>query len=45
LIGPSANATILMQGCYSGKAPYLISPLAAFENITQGIIDKWIFST
>jgi beta-D-xylosidase 4 len=40
LIGPSANATDLLQGSYRGKAPYLISPVAAFENVTQGMIDK-----
>jgi beta-D-xylosidase 4 len=31
LIGPTANATVLMQGNYYGKAPYLISPLSAFQ--------------
>ena len=31
LIGPWANATTQMQGNYFGVAPYLISPLAAFE--------------
>nr|AMW64957.1 beta-xylosidase [Thermoascus aurantiacus] len=31
LIGPWANATTQMQGNYFGPAPYLISPLAAFE--------------
>jgi beta-glucosidase-like glycosyl hydrolase len=36
LIGPTANATILMQGNYRGIAPYLISPFIAFQNVTQG---------
>jgi len=35
LIGPTANATKLMQGSYSGKAPYLIDPISAFQNLTQ----------
>jgi beta-D-xylosidase 4 len=37
LIGPTANATILMQGDYYGQAPYLVDPLTAFKVITQGI--------
>jgi beta-glucosidase-like glycosyl hydrolase len=36
LIGPSANATTLMQGNYFGSAPYLINPIMGFENVTQG---------
>ena len=36
LIGPTANATVLMQGNYFGKAPYLIDPVAAFQGITHG---------
>ena len=32
LIGPWANATIQMQGNYQGVAPYLISPLQAFQS-------------
>ncbi|KAL3460911.1 glycoside hydrolase superfamily [Aspergillus heterothallicus] len=32
LIGPWANATTQMQGNYFGPAPYLTSPLAAFED-------------
>ncbi|KAE8368166.1 glycoside hydrolase superfamily [Aspergillus caelatus] len=32
VIGPFANATTQMQGDYSGNAPYLISPLEAFES-------------
>ncbi|CAF0790958.1 unnamed protein product [Adineta steineri] len=35
LIGPTANATGLMQGNYFGNAPFLISPLLGFELITQ----------
>ena len=38
LIGPTANATVLMQGNYHGVAPFLIDPITAFQNITQGII-------
>ncbi len=38
LIGPTANATGLMQGNYHGIAPYLISPVEGFQNVTQGII-------
>ncbi|KAJ5131545.1 Glycoside hydrolase superfamily [Penicillium bovifimosum] len=32
LIGPWANATTAMQGNYFSTAPYLISPLAAFQD-------------
>ena len=35
LIGPTANATTLMQGNYHGTAPYLIDPVSAFRNLTQ----------
>lgn len=38
LIGPSANATKLMQGNYFGTAPFLISPIMGFKNVTQGIL-------
>jgi beta-D-xylosidase 4 len=31
VVGPFANATTQMQGGYSGIAPYIISPLEAFE--------------
>lgn len=31
VIGPWATATTQMQGNYAGKAPFLISPLAAFQ--------------
>ena len=34
LIGPSINATELMQSSYHGPAPFLISPLMAFNEIT-----------
>jgi beta-glucosidase-like glycosyl hydrolase len=33
LIGPTANATVLMQGNYFGKAPFLIDPISAFKSI------------
>jgi beta-glucosidase-like glycosyl hydrolase len=36
LIGPNANVSGLMQGNYFGKAPFLIDPRTAFEQITQG---------
>jgi beta-D-xylosidase 4 len=36
LIGPTANATRLMQGNYFGVAPYLISPYMGFNAIVQG---------
>ena len=36
LIGPTANATVLMQGNYHGLAPYLTSPLMGFQAIVQG---------
>ena len=42
LIGPSVNATKLMQGNYFGTAPYLISPIMGFENVTQGIVNQRI---
>ena len=38
LIGPSTNATQLMQGNYFGQAPYLISPLMGFQNLTQSTL-------
>jgi hypothetical protein len=34
LIGPSLNATVLMQSSYHGPAPFLISPLMGFNEIT-----------
>jgi xylan 1,4-beta-xylosidase len=36
LIGPTANATELMQGNYFGKAPFLLDPITAFKAMTQG---------
>lgn len=36
LIGPTANATKLMQGNYFGVAPYLISPLMGFQSSVEG---------
>ncbi|CAF3730469.1 unnamed protein product [Rotaria socialis] len=33
LIGPTANATVSMQGNYYGKAPYLIDPITAFKSL------------
>ncbi|CAF2075646.1 unnamed protein product [Rotaria magnacalcarata] len=36
LIGPTANATILMQSNYYGRAPYLIDPVLGFKSITAG---------
>jgi beta-glucosidase-like glycosyl hydrolase len=36
LIGPTANATRLMQGNYFGTAPYLTTPLMGFQTIVQG---------
>ncbi|RAO71454.1 uncharacterized protein BHQ10_007466 [Talaromyces amestolkiae] len=38
LIGPWANATTQMQGNYYGVAPYLISPLQAFENRFKSVL-------
>lgn len=37
LIGPSINATVLLQGSYHGRAPFLIDPITAFKTITAGI--------
>ena len=36
LIGPSANATSLMQGNYYGAAPFLLDPVTAFKGLVQG---------
>ena len=36
LIGPVADATVLMQGNYYGQAPFLIDPITGFKNITAG---------
>ena len=40
LIGPTANATTLMQGNYYGTAPYLIDPITGFKGVTQGNLKK-----
>ena len=37
VIGPWANATTQMQGNYQGVAPYLISPLMAFQSKWSGV--------
>lgn len=37
LIGPTADATIAMQGIYRGQAPFLIDPVTGFKNITAGL--------
>jgi beta-D-xylosidase 4 len=37
LIGPAANATVLMQGSYHGVAPFLIDPITGFKLVTAGI--------
>ena len=37
LIGPSLNATVLMQSNYHGVAPFVISPLMGFNAITSSI--------
>ncbi len=42
LIGPTANATILMQGNYYGRAPFLIDPVTAFKSLTAGTIKNEI---
>jgi beta-glucosidase-like glycosyl hydrolase len=36
LIGPTANATQLMQGNYYGRAPFLLDPVTAFQGVTEG---------
>jgi beta-D-xylosidase 4 len=36
LIGPTANATVLMQGDYFGVAPFLIDPISGFKTIVAG---------
>ena len=38
LIGPLINATDAMQSSYRGRAPFLISPLMAFNTITLSIL-------
>ena len=39
LIGPTANATKLMQGNYYGKAPFLIDPITGFQSVTAGKLE------
>jgi len=36
LIGPTADATVSMQGIYHGRAPFLIDPVNGFKNLTAG---------
>jgi beta-D-xylosidase 4 len=36
LIGPTADATVQMQGTYHGRAPFLIDPVTGFKNLTEG---------
>jgi beta-glucosidase-like glycosyl hydrolase len=38
LIGPTANATVLMQGDYFGVAPFLIDPITGFKTTVAGTI-------
>src|SRR5205807_504630 len=38
IIGPWANATVQMQGNYAGTAPYLISPLSAFQSTWSNVV-------
>ena len=38
LIGPTANATVLMQGDYFGNAPFLTDPISAFKSIVASNI-------
>ncbi len=41
LIGPTANATRLMQANYCGNAPYLIDPFKAFNSTVQGKLSNY----
>jgi beta-glucosidase-like glycosyl hydrolase len=43
LIGPTANATGLMQGNYHGNAPFLISPIAGLKLLTASTIELECF--
>jgi xylan 1,4-beta-xylosidase len=38
VIGPWANATTQMQGNYQGTAPFLISPLSAFQSTWLNVV-------
>jgi beta-D-xylosidase 4 len=40
LIGPTADATVTMQGIYHGRAPFLIDPITGFRNLTAGLNRK-----
>ena len=40
LIGPTANATVLMQGNYFGTAPYLIDPVTGFKSVLESMIQS-----
>jgi beta-D-xylosidase 4 len=42
LIGPTTDATILMQGNYHGKALFLIDPFTAFKSLTAGTVETKI---
>jgi hypothetical protein len=42
LIGPTANATTLMQGNYHGRASFLIDPVTGFKSLTAGTIETKI---
>ncbi|CAF1022487.1 unnamed protein product [Rotaria sordida] len=44
LIGPTANATVLMQSNYYGQAPYLIDPITGFKSVIGGLINTVILS-
>lgn len=44
LIGPTANATKLMQGNYFGVAAYLTSPLMGFKSIVEGIVHLYKYN-
>jgi beta-glucosidase-like glycosyl hydrolase len=42
LIGPTANATVLMQGDYFAQAPFLIDAVTGFKTLTAGTIETEI---
>jgi hypothetical protein len=44
LIGPTANATVLMQGDYHGQTSFLIDPVTGFKTLTAGTIETEISS-
>ncbi len=41
LIGPTANATRLMQANYNGNAPYLIDAIKGFNSTIQGKLSNY----